>query len=98
MGSSETQFCRTFRPTRAEFSRPFCEYVQDLCRQYPDTAMFKVVPPKGWTPRKGNFPQLQDLRIQTPIKQHVSLTFNMFQAVRVSPGRVTSSPSTLNLE
>lgn len=72
MGATDTQFCPTFRPSRAEFSRPFCDFVQDVCKQHPEIAMFKVVPPKGWSPRKPKYPPLDALRIQTPIKQHVS--------------------------
>jgi hypothetical protein len=72
MGMDDRHFCPSFHPTRADFSRPFCEYVQEVCKNNPDIAMFKVVPPKGWAPRKGEFPNLQDLRIDTPIKQHVS--------------------------
>jgi len=72
MGMDDRNFCPVFMPTRADFSRPFCEYVQEICRTHPDIAMFKVVPPKGWSPRKEAFPKLEDLRIDTPIKQHVS--------------------------
>ena len=68
----EKNFCKTFRPSREEFSKPFCEYVQKICRENPDIAMFKVVPPKSWKPRRKNLPALEDIRIETPIKQHVS--------------------------
>jgi hypothetical protein len=40
------------RPTKEEFSRPFCEYVEKVFRKQPDLPMFKVVPPPGWTPRR----------------------------------------------
>lgn len=68
----EKNFCKTFRPSREEFSKPFCEYVQKICRENPDIAMFKVVPPKSWKPRRKSLPALEDIRIETPIKQHVS--------------------------
>lgn len=64
-------FCPVFRPNRQEFSRPPCEYVREVCRRFPDIAMFKVIPPKGWSPRQGSTPNLQDIRITNPIKQHV---------------------------
>lgn len=72
MGSEPQNFCLVLRPTRAEFAKPFCDYVSDVVKKHPDVPMFKVVPPKGWSPRKKKFPALDSLRIQTPIKQHVS--------------------------
>jgi hypothetical protein len=41
-----------FRPTKEEFARPFCEYVNKVLKKNPDIAMFKVVPPPGWKPRR----------------------------------------------
>jgi len=40
------------RPTVAEFSKPFTEYVRKVLKKYPDAPMFKVIPPAGWKPRK----------------------------------------------
>ena len=68
---ADQRFCPTFRPTKEEFCRPFCDYVQDVCKQHPDIPLFKVVPPRGWNPRRSKFPKLEELRINTPIKQHV---------------------------
>lgn len=69
----EKAFCPVFKPSREEFSKPFCEYVQDVCRKHPDVAMFKVIPPTGWKARHSKMPDLEDMRIDTPIKQHVRL-------------------------
>jgi jumonji domain-containing protein 2 len=41
-----------FRPTKEEFSKPFSEYIAKVLKKYPDVAMFKVVPPEGWRPRR----------------------------------------------
>lgn len=65
-------WCPVLRPNRAEFSRPFVQYVEEAFKANPDAPMLKVVPPKGWTPRTEPFPSLDSLRISTPIKQHVS--------------------------
>ncbi|KAL4431002.1 hypothetical protein ABPG75_006258 [Micractinium tetrahymenae] len=70
MKLSEDNACPTFRPTRAAFERPFCEYVSEIFKKHPDLACFKVVPPKGWAPRR-RLPDLTKIRINTPIKQHV---------------------------
>ncbi|KAL4426832.1 hypothetical protein ABPG77_006618 [Micractinium sp. CCAP 211/92] len=70
MKLGEDNACPTFRPTRAAFERPFCEYVSAIFKKHPDLACFKVVPPKGWAPRR-RAPDLSKIRINTPIKQHV---------------------------
>lgn len=74
MGGSagDPQWCPTLRPTRADFSKPFMAYVEEAFKANPGAAMLKIVPPKGWTPRTAAFPPLDELRISTPIKQHVS--------------------------
>ena len=41
-----------FRPTKEEFSKPFCEYMKKVLKKHPDIPMFKVVPPEGWRPRR----------------------------------------------
>jgi hypothetical protein len=49
------------------------QYVEEAFKAHPGAPMLKVVPPKGWTPRTAAFPNLDDIRISTPIKQHVSI-------------------------
>lgn len=73
MGGSagDPNFCPVLRPTRHEFSKPFMQYVEEAFKAHPGAPMLKVVPPKGWTPRTAAFPNLDDIRISTPIKQHV---------------------------
>lgn len=73
MAEEERLFCRTFRPTKEEFSQPFCDYVQEICRKNPDVAMFKVIPPVSWAARRERMPDLEEMRIETPIRQHVRL-------------------------
>jgi hypothetical protein len=41
-----------FRPSKEDFSKPFCDYVNKVLKKNPDIPMFKVVPPAGWKPRK----------------------------------------------
>jgi hypothetical protein len=40
------------RPTKADFSRPFAEFVGKVLKKHPDLPMFKVIPPEGWRPRR----------------------------------------------
>lgn len=58
------------RPTREQFSRPFAEYIEGVFKKHPDVAMFRVVPPRGWKPRRKPFPSLKTIMIDPPIKQH----------------------------
>ncbi|GBF87753.1 jumonji domain-containing protein [Raphidocelis subcapitata] len=59
------------RPTVAEFSKPFTEFVRKVLKQHPNIGMFKVVPPQGWKARRRPFPKLSSVEIATPIKQIV---------------------------
>lgn len=72
MVSGSGEPCPVFRPTVEEFSRPFCEYVRGVLASHKDIAMFKVIPPEGWRPRVGSFPDLDTIVISCPIRQHVS--------------------------
>lgn len=60
----------TLRPTRAQFERPFVDFVREQFRKHPEWPCFKVIPPAGWKPTKKRI-NWEDIRIQTPIKQHV---------------------------
>lgn len=44
--------CPTFHPSKEEFAQPFCKYIKKVLKKHPDIAMFKVVPPEGWKPRR----------------------------------------------
>jgi [histone H3]-trimethyl-L-lysine9/36 demethylase len=61
----------TLRPTKEEFSKPFVDYVQEVFARYPGLSGFKVIPPKGYSPRRNELPKFQDVVIGTPIKQYV---------------------------
>lgn len=68
--SSKNRLCITMRPTKEEFCRPFAEYVQEVFQNNPDCPCFRVVPPKGWKPRQGDY-DFSKVNIGAPIKQHV---------------------------
>ncbi len=63
-------FCPHLTPTRAEFSRPFAEYMGAFFQKHPDCPCVRVTPPPGYQARK-EAPDLESLRINAPIKQHV---------------------------
>ena len=71
MASGEPQFCKVLRPTKEEWTLPFTEYVEAQLKQHKDFAMLKIIPPRGYIARREGFPKLEQIRIQTPIRQHV---------------------------
>ena len=71
MSRYESELCPVLRPTRREFSRPFIDFVSDVFARNPGLPAFKVVPPAGWRARASPFPDLMDIEIGTPIRQHV---------------------------
>lgn len=83
----EAEGCLVLHPSKEEFSRPFVEYVSEVFAKHPGVACFKVIPPKGYSPRQGDLPKFQDVKINTPIKQYVRPALPAFQLV-VSPDQL----------
>ena len=81
MGCAEPLPCRVFRPSKAEFSEPFCNFVRRVFRENEDISMFKVVPPVEWHPRVTPYPSLDEIVISCPIRQHVILHLPYSNAV-----------------
>uniref|UniRef100_A0A7S0VNE7 JmjC domain-containing protein n=1 Tax=Polytomella parva TaxID=51329 RepID=A0A7S0VNE7_9CHLO len=81
--------CPVLRPTREEFSQPFCDYVGKIFNKYPDLPMFKLVPPPGWSPRRKPFPNLSDIKIQVPIRQHAFGTKGAYRCMFVEGKEMT---------
>lgn len=82
----EGEGCLVLHPSKEEFSRPFVEYVTEVFARHPGTACFKVIPPKGYSPRQAGLPKFQDVKINTPIKQYVSPSCLFSGAVDCLPG------------
>ena len=70
--SIEIEQAPTFHPSEHEFS-DFHSYVFSLEKQYGHKyGIVKVVPPKSWTPRKGDYVKsLDNFLLQGPIEQNV---------------------------
>ena len=64
--------CPTFEISRDDFRRPFTTWVAEKFEANPGLAIFRVIPPKGWSPRldESALAGLDDMEIVTPIKQH----------------------------
>ena len=71
MAGGEPQFCKVLKPTKEEWSLPFTEYVEAQLKLHKNFAMLKIIPPRGYIARREGFPKLEQVRIQTPIRQHV---------------------------
>ncbi len=87
---SNAQYCPTFRPTKEEFSRPFCDYVAKIFKKQPGLAMFKVVPPRTWSPRTKPFPNLSKIDISCPIKQLVFGTRGAYRCLLIEQKPLTA--------
>lgn len=76
--------CPVYEISREDFRRPFVKWVGDVFRANPDLPMFKVRPPKGWSPRfeEGPLP-LDEIDIQAPITQHAFGTRGTYRCVLV---------------
>jgi len=57
-----------FRPTMEEFS-DFKGYIASIERQIPNVALARVIPPKEWKPRAGNYDDVAHFNIPNPIQQ-----------------------------
>ena len=57
-----------FHPTEEEF-QDFSAYITKIEKQVPNVAICKVVPPKGWRPRNGNYDDVAHFVIPNPIEQ-----------------------------
>ena len=57
-----------FHPTIEEFS-DFKGYIATIERQIPNVALARVVPPKEWRPRAGNYDDVAHFVIPNPIQQ-----------------------------
>ncbi|CAG9466366.1 unnamed protein product [Pedinophyceae sp. YPF-701] len=79
-----------YRPTEAEWNKPFAQYVGNIFRKNPDLAMFRVVPPKSWSPRSESFPDLKTVHIPTPIKQIAFGQKGMFKCMMMEAKGMTA--------
>eukprot|EP00873_Tetraselmis_striata_P015254 jgi/Tetstr1/435518/TSEL_024422.t1 len=76
--------CPVYEISREDFRRPFSKWVGDVFRENPGLPMFKVVPPKGWSPRFNDGPpEVDHIDIQTPITQHAFGTRGTYRCVLV---------------
>ncbi|MEW5316850.1 MAG: hypothetical protein WDW38_008195 [Sanguina aurantia] len=91
MAGHANGMCFEVHPTKEEFSQPFSKYVKGIFRKYPDLPMFKVIPPKGWKPRKSAFPDLSEVPISVPIRQHAFGTKGAYRCLFMEAKPMTAA-------
>jgi hypothetical protein len=70
----DVPLCPSFHLSREQLkATDLLNFVQKVFREQPNLPAFKIVPPKDWSPTQRR-PNLDELVIQTPIKQLVRKT------------------------
>lgn len=72
-----------FYPTLEDMRRPFEEFIERIEDKIADIGICKIVPPEGWTPRPDGYSGLDDIVIPKPIRQLVTGSKGIFQAVHM---------------
>jgi hypothetical protein len=66
-----------FHPTLRDVNGSWEAYIESIERRFAHVGLAKIVPPKGWTPRKAGYSEDFDFDIPRPIRQaqdmHASL-------------------------
>lgn len=61
--------CPVFRPSHEQVSGSWEAFVESIERKIAGPGICKIVPPKGWTPRKKGYSAKLDFEIPQPIRQ-----------------------------
>lgn len=72
-----------FYPTLDEFKLGLERYIESVENKVAMAGICKVVPPKGWKPRKDGYRFLNNLTIERPIQQNLSGTKGVYHAVHI---------------
>ena len=58
-----------FHPTLRDVNGSWEAYIESIERRFAHVGLAKIVPPKGWTPRKAGYSEDFDFDIPRPIRQ-----------------------------
>lgn len=58
-----------FHPTLRDINGSWEAYIESIERRFAHVGLAKIVPPKGWTPRKAGYSDDFDFPIPRPIRQ-----------------------------
>ena len=72
-----------FYPTLKDVQGSFEAYVNSIEKRFSHAGVCKIVPPKGWTPRKQGYTDRLDVEIPRPIRQHATGTRGVYRTLLV---------------
>lgn len=72
-----------FHPTLRDISGSFEAYIESIERRFANVGLAKIIPPKGWTPRKQGYSDDFDFEIPRPIKQHATGKRGLYRTLLV---------------
>ena len=73
-----------FHPTLRDVNGSWEAYIESIERRFAHVGLAKIVPPKGWTPRKAGYSDDFDFPIPRPIRQVLDLMRRIYY-VRLHP-------------
>eukprot|EP00232_Nephroselmis_pyriformis_P000998 CAMPEP_0182909358 /NCGR_PEP_ID=MMETSP0034_2-20130328/35706_1 /TAXON_ID=156128 /ORGANISM="Nephroselmis pyriformis, Strain CCMP717" /LENGTH=343 /DNA_ID=CAMNT_0025045605 /DNA_START=102 /DNA_END=1130 /DNA_ORIENTATION=+ len=71
-----------FYPTKADLDGPFEDYIEKIERRFAKYGICRIIPPKGWTPRKAGYENL-NFTVGKPIRQHATGRKGLFRALLI---------------
>ena len=80
-----------FHPTLKEMEAGLEAYVSRIERRAGGAGLAKIVPPKGWTPRKAGYGGGWDVPIQRPIRQHATGTRGLYRTLLIETRPLTGN-------
>ncbi|CAL8468488.1 g8028 [Coccomyxa elongata] len=72
-----------FHPTLRDINGSFEAYIESIERRFANVGLAKIIPPKGWTPRKQGYSDDFDFEIPRPIRQHATGKRGLYRTLLV---------------
>jgi len=72
-----------FHPTLRDVNGSWEAYIESIERRFANVGLAKIIPPKGWTPRKQGYSDDFDFEITRPIRQHATGKRGLYRTLLV---------------
>jgi jumonji domain-containing protein 2 len=72
-----------FHPTWRDVNGSWEAYIESIERRFANVGLAKIIPPKGWTPRKAGYTDDFDFDIARPIRQHATGKRGLYRTLLV---------------
>lgn len=72
-----------FHPTWRDVNGSWEAYIESIERRFANVGLAKIIPPKGWTPRKTGYKDDLDYEITRPIRQHATGKRGLYRTLLV---------------